>query len=90
MRLDTQLFPTLIISGEHHRGVTFLSSQESLRNQDSLLEGFIKCLGVRVPDQQQVIANLATVDTERRLGTTLLQIAKEFGKKDPRSIRIEV
>ena len=57
---------------------------------DSLLEGFIKYLAVRIADQQQVIANLVTVDSEQRLGKTLLQIAKKLGKKDPRSIRIEV
>ena len=58
--------------------------------KDSLLEGFIKYLTVRVADQQQVIANLVTVDSEQRLGKTLLQIARKLGKKDPRSIRIEV
>ena len=58
--------------------------------KDSLLEGFIKYLAVRVADQQQVIANLVTVDSEQRLGKTLLQIAKKLGKKDPRSMRIEV
>src|ERR1700730_17264852 len=58
--------------------------------KDALLEGFIKYLAVRVADQQQVIANLVTVDSEQRLGTTLLRIARKFGKKDPRSIRIEV
>jgi CRP/FNR family cyclic AMP-dependent transcriptional regulator len=57
---------------------------------DSLLEGFIKYMAVRVADQQQVIANLVTVDSEQRLGKTLLQIARKFGKQDPRSIRIEV
>jgi CRP/FNR family cyclic AMP-dependent transcriptional regulator len=57
---------------------------------DSLLEGFIKYLTVRIADQQQVIANLVTVDSEQRLGQTLLQIAKKVGKKDPRSMRIEV
>ena len=57
---------------------------------DSLLEGFIKYLAVRIADQQQVIANLVTVDSEQRLGKTLLQIARKLGKKDPRSIRIEV
>jgi CRP/FNR family cyclic AMP-dependent transcriptional regulator len=59
-------------------------------SKDSLLEGFVKYLAVRVADQQQVIANLVTVDSEQRLGTTLLQIARQFGKKDPRSIRIEL
>jgi CRP/FNR family cyclic AMP-dependent transcriptional regulator len=58
--------------------------------KDSLLEGFIKYLAVRVADQQQVIANLVTVDSEQRLGKTLLQIARKHGKKDPKSIRIEV
>jgi CRP-like cAMP-binding protein len=58
--------------------------------KDSLLEGFIKYLAVRIADQQQVIANLVTVDSEQRLGKTLLQIARKLGKKDPRSIRIEV
>jgi len=58
--------------------------------KDSLLEGFIKYMAVRVADQQQVIANLVMVDSEQRLGKTLLQIARKLGKKDPRSIRIEV
>ena len=58
--------------------------------KDSLLEGFIKYLTVRVADQQEVIANLVTVDSEQRLGQTLLQIARKHGLKDPRSIRIEL
>jgi len=62
---------------------------ERLR-KDSLLEGFVKYLAVRVADQQEVIANLVTVDSEQRLGKTLLQLARKLGKKDPRSIRIEL
>jgi CRP-like cAMP-binding protein len=58
--------------------------------KDSLLEGFIKYLAVRVADQQIAIANLVTVDSEQRLGKTLLQLARKLGKKDPRSIRIEL
>jgi CRP-like cAMP-binding protein len=58
-------------------------------SSDSLLEGFVQYLAVRVADQQQVIANLVTVDSEQRLGKTLLQLARTLGKKDPRSIRIE-
>ena len=57
---------------------------------DSLLVGFVKYLTVRVADQQDVIANLVMVDSEHRLGQTLLQIARKHGKKDPRSIRIEL
>jgi CRP/FNR family transcriptional regulator, cyclic AMP receptor protein len=56
----------------------------------SLFEGFAQYLAVRITDQQQVIANLMTVDSEQRLGKTLLQLARTLGKKDPRSIRIEL
>jgi CRP/FNR family transcriptional regulator, cyclic AMP receptor protein len=59
-------------------------------DRDALLVGFIKYLTVRIGDQQEVIANLVTVDSEQRLGQTLLQIARKHGKKDPRSIRIEL
>jgi CRP/FNR family transcriptional regulator, cyclic AMP receptor protein len=58
--------------------------------RDSLFEGFVRYLAVRIADQQQVIANLVTVDSEQRLGKTLLQLARTLGKKDPRSIRIEL
>ena len=58
--------------------------------KDSLLVGFVKYLTVRIADQQEVIANLVTVDSEQRLGQTLLQLARKLGKKDPRSIRIEL
>ena len=59
-------------------------------SRDKLLEGFIKYLAVRIADQQEVIANLVTVDSEQRLGKTLLQLARKLGRKDPRSIRIEL
>ena len=58
--------------------------------RDALLEGFVKYLAVRVADQQAVIANLVTVDSEQRLGKTLLQLARQLGKKGPRSTRIEL
>src|SRR5512132_3017201 len=59
-------------------------------SRDSLFEGFVQYLAVRIADQQQVIVNLGTVDSEQRLGKTLLQLARTMGKKDPRSIRIEL
>ena len=59
-------------------------------SRDSLFEGFVQYLTVRIADQQQVIANLVTVDSEQRLGQTLLSLARTLGKKDPRSIRIEL
>ncbi len=59
-------------------------------SRDALSEGFVRYLAVRIADQRQVIANLVTVDSEQRLGQTLLQLARTLGKKDPRSIRIEL
>jgi CRP/FNR family cyclic AMP-dependent transcriptional regulator len=59
-------------------------------SRDSLFEGFVRYLAVRIADQQHVIANLVTADSEQRLGQTLLQLARTMGKKDPRSIRIEL
>jgi len=59
-------------------------------SRDSLFEGFVRYLAVRIADQQQVIANLVTVDSEQRLGKTLLRLARTLGQKDPRSIRIEL
>ena len=56
---------------------------------DDLLEGFVQYLAVRVADQQTMIANLVTANSEQRLGKTLLQLARTLGKQDPRSIRIE-
>lgn len=56
---------------------------------NSLVEGFVQYLATRVGDQQQVIANLITVDSEHRLGETLLLLAHKLGQPDPRSTRIE-
>ena len=59
-------------------------------NRDSLMPGFASYLAVRVADQQHVIANLVTVDSEHRLAQTLLQLGRTMGKKDAHSIRIEL
>lgn len=56
--------------------------------RDGLLEGFVQYLTVRIADQQEVIANLVTADSEQRLGKTLLQLAHKLGKQDPRSAPI--
>jgi CRP-like cAMP-binding protein len=58
--------------------------------RDALLEGFVRYLAMRIADQQQVIAHLVTVDSEQRLGKTLLQLARTLGKKGQQSTRIEL
>ena len=59
-------------------------------SRDSLFGGFAQYLAVRIADQQQVIANLVTVDIEERLGKTLSQLARTLDEKDPHGIRMEL
>ena len=61
----------------------------AILSRDSLLEGFVQYLAARIAEQQHVIANLVTGDSEQRLGKTLLQLARKLGRQDPRSLRIE-
>jgi CRP-like cAMP-binding protein len=96
------VFGELCLSGISGRLETAIAMEETLLKKvpcarflerlaaDSLLEGFVKYLAVRVADQQEVIANLVTVDSEQRLGKTLLHLARQLGKKGRRSTRIEV
>ena len=96
------IFGELCLSGLGVRQETATAMKETVLKQipcsqffgrlsrDSLFEGFVRYLAVRISDQQQVIANLVTVDSEQRLGKTLLRLARTLGKKDPRSIRIEL
>lgn len=96
------IFGELCLSGLTGRQETATAMEDSILkripcdkflerlSRDSLLIGFVKYLAVRIADQQVVIANLVTVDSEQRLGKTLLQLARKLGKKDPRSIRIEL
>jgi CRP-like cAMP-binding protein len=96
------IFGELCLSGLPARLETATAMEETVIKQipcpkffarlsrDKLFEGFVQYLAVRIADQQQVIANLVTVDSEQRLGQTLLGLARTMGKKDPRSIRIEL
>src|SRR6266545_4364871 len=61
----------------------------SCLSRDSLFEGFVSYLAVRIAEQQQVIAHLVTVDSEQRLGKTLLQLARTLGEHGTDRISIE-
>lgn len=58
-------------------------------SRHALMDGFVQYLVARIAEQQQVIAHLITVDSEHRLGETLLLLAHKLGQPDPRSTRIE-
>ena len=94
------VFGELCLSGRAGRLETATAMEDTLLKKvpcakflerlstDSLLEGFVRYLAVRVAGQQEVIANLVTVDGEQRLGKTLLHMARQLGEKGPRSTRI--
>ena len=94
------VFGELCLSGLAGRLETAIAMEDTLLKKvpcakflqrlatDSLLEGFVKYLAVRVADQQEVIANLVTVDSEQRLGKTLLHLTRQLGTKGPRSTSI--
>jgi CRP/FNR family transcriptional regulator, cyclic AMP receptor protein len=95
------IFGELCLSGLGSRLETATAMEETTLKQipcssffarlkrDLLFEGFVQYLAVRIAEQQQVIANLVTVDSEQRLGKTLLQLARKLGTQDPRSVLIE-
>lgn len=95
------VFGELCLSGLNERLETAVTMEETtlkqipcceflkLLSRNSLLEGFVQYLAARIAEQQQVIANLVTADSEHRLGKALLQLAHKLGQQDPRSIRIE-
>ena len=61
----------------------------NLLQSDSLLEGFVRYLVVRIADQQELITRLSTADSEHRLGITLLELARKLGRKQPQGLTIE-
>lgn len=96
------VFGELCLSGLDARAETAVAMEQTVLKQipcdrffsrlkdEALFEGFVQYLAVRIADQQQIIANLVTVDSEQRLGKTLLRLARTKGKRDPHSIRIEL
>ena len=89
------IFGELCLSGLDARVETAVAMQDTVLkkipcaqffqrlSRDSLFEGFVQYLAVRVADQQQVIANLVTVGSEQRLGKTLLRLACTMAKRRP-------
>ncbi|RIK43000.1 MAG: Crp/Fnr family transcriptional regulator [Chloroflexi bacterium] len=95
------IFGELCLAGQGERQDTATAMEETVvrlipcaqffqcLSQNALWAGFVQYLAVRIAGQQEVIANLVTVDSEQRLGQTLLHLARKLGQQDPRSIRIE-
>jgi CRP/FNR family transcriptional regulator, cyclic AMP receptor protein len=91
------IFGELCLSGLGARLETATAMEETVLKQipcsrffawlshDTLFEGFVQYLAVRIAEQQQVIANLVMVDSKQRLGKTLLRLARKLDKKDQRA-----
>jgi CRP/FNR family transcriptional regulator, cyclic AMP receptor protein len=89
------IFGEICLAGIERRQGTATAMEDTVlkrmpcERSEGLVEGLTRYLVGRVADQQEMIADLVTVDSEHRLGSTLLRLAAKFGKHDPRSMRIE-
>jgi CRP/FNR family transcriptional regulator, cyclic AMP receptor protein len=100
---EGDIFGELCLSGVNTRLETATAMEDTVLKQiprpkffarlardAQLVSRFVQYLTARVADQQQVIADLVTTDSEQRLGKTLLRLARTLGKPDAQnSIRIE-
>jgi len=100
VRTPGEIFGELCLSGQTSRLETAVAMQDvglkqmPSRNflmglkQESMLEGLIQYLTVRLAEQQEVIAELATENSEHRLARTLLYLGERHGSSEARGTRI--
>jgi CRP/FNR family transcriptional regulator, cyclic AMP receptor protein len=92
---EGDIFGELCLSGSEERLETATAMETTVLRQIprpqffarlardvQFVSGFVQYLTARVADQQQVIADLVTTDSEQRLGKTLLRLARTLGKPD--------
>lgn len=96
-----EVFGELSLIGSYERLETATAMEETnlkvipvskffaLLGNHSLLEGFVRYLTLRIADQQEVISHLVTVDSEHRLGRTLLELARKLGRKEHHGLILE-
>ena len=70
------------------RRIPLARFRAALADQD-LREAFLAYLNLRLSEQQQVITNLVTMDSERRLAAALLTLADKIGQRQSGGVRIE-
>ncbi len=101
IRTEGDIFGELCLTGQNERLETAVAMQETtlrqipIRNfltclrQESLLEGLVQYLALRISEQQEVIAMLATDNGEHRLAKTLLHLGELLGRNGSGGTRIE-
>jgi CRP/FNR family transcriptional regulator, cyclic AMP receptor protein len=92
IRSEGDIFGELCLTGQNERLETAVAMEETtlrripIRNfmaclrQESLLEGLVQYLALRISEQQEFIAMLATENSEQRLAKTLLHLGEAIGK----------
>jgi len=101
IRTEGDIFGELCLTGQNARLETAVAMEETtlrqipIRNflnclrQESLLEGLVQYLALRISEQQEIIAMLATENSEQRLAKTLLHLGEIMGRSDTGRTRIE-
>jgi len=101
IRTGGEIFGELCLSGQITRLETAVAMQEATLKQmphggflialkqELLLEGLVQYLAVRIAEQQEIIAAMATADSEHRLARTLLYLSRSLGRRDSRGACIE-
>ncbi len=102
IRAAGDVFGELCLSGVGERSETAMAMEETelrvvtcpqflklIRGDSLLAQEFVRFLAVRVAEQHEAIAQLATSGSEHRLGTTLLELALKLGKRERHGLTIE-
>ncbi len=100
VRAAGDLFGELCLAGQVGRLETAVAMEDSCLKQisarsflarlrkEELMEGLVQYLAVRMAEQQDVIATLATLNSEKRLARSLIQLARVLGQPDAGGRRI--
>ncbi len=100
VRQPGDLFGELCLAGSTERQQTAVAMEDCclkkfsagsflarLRN-DGLVEGLVQYLTLRLAEQEEVMATLATLKSEKRLAWTLIHLGNVFGQLDANGTRI--
>ncbi len=101
IRTEGDIFGELCLTGQNTRLETAVAMKDTtlrqipLRTfltcfkQESLLEGLVQYLALQISEQQEVIAMLATENSEHRLAKTLMHLGEKIGRNGNGWTRIE-
>ncbi len=92
IRTEGEIFGELCLSGQSMRLETAVAMQDvslkqiphrsfiSSLKSESLLEGLVQYLAMRISEQHEIIGAMATANSEQRLAKTLLSLGRRMGR----------